>query len=57
MPKYKVWRITTYEQEQDVTALNETDAVEQARLHNAWLAPMDQEEKYEAQWIGNGYYE
>ena len=57
MPKYKVWRTTTYDQEQDVTALNEVDAIEQARLHNAWLSPMDQEDRYEAQWIGDEYYE
>jgi len=57
MPKYIVWRTTTYEQEQTVIAYNEADAIEQAKLHNEWLAPIDQNDNYQVQWIGDEYYE
>ena len=57
MPKYIVWRTTTYEQEQTVIAYNEADAIEQAKLRNEWLAPIDQNDDYQVQWIGDEYYE
>lgn len=57
MPKYIVWRTTTYEQEQEVIASSEADAVEKARLYNEWVPPVDQEETYQAQWIGDEWYE
>jgi hypothetical protein len=57
VPKFIVWKTTTYEQEQTVVANSEADAIEQARLHNEWLAPMEQNEDYQVQWIGNEYYE
>lgn len=57
MPKFIVWKTTTYEQEQTVVAYSEADAIEQAKLHNEWLAPMEQNEDYQVQWIGNEYYE
>jgi hypothetical protein len=56
-PKFIVWKTTTYEQEQTVVAYSETDAIEQAKLHNEWLAPLEQNEDYQVQWIGNEYYE
>jgi hypothetical protein len=57
VPKFIVWKTTTYEQEQTVVAHSESDAIEQAKLHNEWLAPMEQNEDYQVQWIGNEYYE